>query len=223
MHITWLAGKRVRRAFQVNRAMDVDYTCWKWSAKWTWRMTWLEKKWLIWPRGTFIRSQNSIVEDLFILDACPSNILHLPYQNLLWSQLCTHFTLIWNVPLISPISWRDLWSFPFYFFSSISLHYSLKKAFLSLLAILWIFTFSWVSLSLFSLPFTSLLSSTICKAYSDNHSTFLYIFFFEIVLVTASCIMLWTLVHSSSDTLSIRSNFWIYSSPLLGDIIRDLI
>lgn len=115
MHITWLAGKRVRRAFQVNRAMDVDCTCWKWSAKWTWRMTWLEKKWLIWPRGTFIRRQNSIAEDLFIVDACPSNILHLPYQNLLWSQLCTHFTftlVIWSdiMILLTIIVANNTWS-----------------------------------------------------------------------------------------------------------------
>ena len=68
--------------------------------------------------------------------------------------------------------------FPILFFSSICLRYSLKKAFLSLLAILWIFTFSWVYLSLFSLPFTSLLSSTICKAASDNHFAFLHFFFF---------------------------------------------
>ena len=96
--------------------------------------------------------------------------------------------------------------FPILLFSSISLHYSFKKAFLSLLAILWIFTFIWVYLSLSSLPFTSLLPSAICKAYSDNHFTFLYVFFFEMVLVTASCTMLQTSVHSSSDTLSIRSN-----------------
>ena len=58
-------------------------------------------------------------------------------------------------------------------FSSISLHWSLKKAFLSLLAILWNFVFKWVSLSFSRLPFASLLFIAICKASSDNHFAFL--------------------------------------------------
>ena len=41
-------------------------------------------------------------------------------------------------------------------FSFISLHCSLKKPFLSLLDLLWNSAFSWVYLSLSSLPFTSL-------------------------------------------------------------------
>ena len=47
---------------------------------------------------------------------------------------------VWNVPLVSLIflkrSWRE-WVFPILLLSSISLHWSLRKAFLSLLAILW--------------------------------------------------------------------------------------
>ena len=35
---------------------------------------------------------------------------------------------------------------------------------------------------------------------------FLYFFFFGMVLVTASCTMLWTSIHSSSDILSTRHN-----------------
>ena len=57
---------------------------------------------------------------------------------------------------------------------------------------------------LFSLPFTCLLSSAICKASSDNFP-FLHFFFFGMVLVTASCTMLQASVHSYSGTLSIRS------------------
>ena len=48
-------------------------------------------------------------------------------------------------------------------FSSISLHCSLKKAFLSLPSILWNSVFSWIYLSLSPLPFTSLLFSAICS------------------------------------------------------------
>ena len=42
----------------------------------------------------------------------------------------------------------------------------------------------------------SLLFSAICKASSDNHLAFLHLFFFGMVLVTASCAMLRTSVHS---------------------------
>ena len=61
-------------------------------------------------------------------------------------------------PLLSPslhemfpwyvwFSWWDLLVFPFLLFSSISLHWSLRKAFLSLLGILWNSAFKWVYLS----------------------------------------------------------------------------
>ena len=55
--------------------------------------------------------------------------------------------------------------FPILLFSCISLHWSLRKAFLSLLAILWKSAFEWVYLS-YSLPFISLLFTAICKASS---------------------------------------------------------
>ena len=90
--------------------------------------------------------------------------------------------------------------------SSISLHQSLRKAFLYLLAILWNSAFRWIYLSFSPLPFTSLLFSAICKASSDNHFAYLFFFFFGMVLFTASCTMLQTSIHSSSGTLSISSN-----------------
>ena len=45
--------------------------------------------------------------------------------------------LAWNVPLVSLISLKRSLVFPLLLFSSISLHWLLRKAFLSLLAILW--------------------------------------------------------------------------------------
>ena len=48
-----------------------------------------------------------------------------------------------NIPLISPTFLKRLLVFPILLFSFISLHYSLKKAFLSPLAILWKSAFSW--------------------------------------------------------------------------------
>ena len=112
----------------------------------------------------------------------------------------------WNVPLVSPKFLEGLSSLSHYLFSSISLHCSLKKPFLSFLAILWNSAFRLVYLSLSPLLFVSLLFSAICKASPDNHFAFLHFFFFRIVLVTTCCTMLQTSLHSSYGTLSTRSN-----------------
>jgi len=50
----------------------------------------------------------------------------------------------WNVPLVSLIFLKRSVLFSILLFSSISLHWSLRKAFLSLLAILWNSAFKWV-------------------------------------------------------------------------------
>ena len=61
-------------------------------------------------------------------------------------------------------------------FSSISLHWSLRKAFLPLLAVLWNSAFRWVYISfLFSLPFAFHLLLAICKASLDNHFAFFFL------------------------------------------------
>ena len=70
----------------------------------------------------------------------------------------------WNVPLVSLIFLkRDLYSFPFCCFPLFNLHWSLRKSFLSLLAILLNSAFKWVYLSFSPFPFTSFLFITICK------------------------------------------------------------
>ena len=68
-------------------------------------------------------------------------------------------------------------NFPILLFSSISLHWSPRKAFLSLLAILWNSAFKWVYLYYSPLPFASLLFTAICKASSDSHFGFLHFIF----------------------------------------------
>ena len=83
---------------------------------------------------------------------------------------------------------------------------TLKKAFLSLLAILWNSAFKWEYLSFSPLLFASLLSTAICKASSDNHFAFLHLFSTGMVLISVSCTMSWTSIHSSAGTLSIRSS-----------------
>jgi len=74
----------------------------------------------------------------------------------------------WNVPLVALIFLKRSLVFPILLFSSISLHWSLRKAFLSLLAILWNSAFRWIYLSFSPLLFTSLHFSPICKASSDT-------------------------------------------------------
>ena len=64
-----------------------------------------------------------------------------------------------NSPLKFPIFLKTSLVFPLLLFYSSFMHCSLKKAFLSLLAILWNSMFSWRYLSLSPLLFTSLLSS----------------------------------------------------------------
>ena len=59
----------------------------------------------------------------------------------------------WNVPLVSLIFLKRSLVFPILFFSSISLHWSLRKPFLSLLAIPQNSEFKWVYLSFFSFAF----------------------------------------------------------------------
>ena len=52
--------------------------------------------------------------------------------------------LAWNIPLVSLIFLKRSLVFPILLFPSISLHWSLRKAFLSLLASLWNSAFKWV-------------------------------------------------------------------------------
>ena len=119
--------------------------------------------------------------------------------------------LAWNVPMISLIFLKR--SLVFLLFSSISLYCSLRKAFLSLLAILWNSAFKWVYLSYSPLPFISLYSA-ILRPPQTTIFAFLHFFFLGMIFITASYTMLWTFVHSSSGTLSDLIP-WIYLLLLL--------
>ena len=87
---------------------------------------------------------------------------------------CAHLCM--KCSLVSLIFLMRSLVFPILLFSSVSLHCSFRKAFLSLFAILWNFAFRWVYLSFSPLPFASLLSSAICEVSSDNHFVFLHFF-----------------------------------------------
>ena len=101
----------------------------------------------------------------------------------------------WNVPLVSLIFLKRSLVFPIVLFSSISLHWLLKKPFLSLLASLWNSAFKWIYLSFSPLLFASLLFTAICKASSDSHFALLHFFFLRMVLIPVSSTMSQTSVH----------------------------
>ena len=128
----------------------------------------------------------------------------------------------WNIPLVSLIFLKRSLVFSILLFPSISLHWSLKKAFLFLLAILWNSAFRCLYLSFSPLLFPSLLSQ-LCKASPDSHFAFLHFFSMGMVLIPVSCTMSWTSFRSSSGTLSIRSRpLNLFSLPLYNHKGFDL-
>ena len=98
--------------------------------------------------------------------------------------LATPWTAAYQAPPSMGFSRQEYWSrvpLPslkrsILLFSSISLHWLLRKAFLSLLAILWNSSFKWECLSFSPLLFASLLFTASCKASSDSHFGFLHFF-----------------------------------------------
>ena len=95
--------------------------------------------------------------------------------------LCPIFA--WNVPFISLIFLKRSLVFPILLFSSVSLHWSLSKAFLSLLAILWNSAFRWIYLSFSPLTLLLFFSQLFVR---PPQTTILHFFFLGMVLITAS-------------------------------------
>ena len=162
------------------------------GSRWVITPSWLSGSWT-----SFLYSSSVYSCHLFLISS--ASVRSIPFLSFILSIYA------WNIPLVSLIFLKRSPVFPILLFSSISLHCSLRKAFLSLLAILWNSAFKWVYLFFSPLPFTFLFSA-ICKASSDNHFAFLHFFFLGMVLIPVSSTMSWTSVHSSSGTLSVRSN-----------------
>jgi len=170
-----------------------------------------EPSWLSRSRWSFLYSSSVYSCHLFLISS--TSVRSIPFLSFIEPIFA------WNVPLVSLIFLRRSLVLPILLFSCISLHCSLRKTFFSLFAILWNSAFRWVYLSFSLLPFASLFSA-ICEASSVNYFAFLYFFSLGMVLITTSCIMSWTSIHSSSGTLSIRSKplnlivvkrtYWIY-------------
>ena len=130
----------------------------------------------------------------------PSPLLALLVVMLPKAHLTSHSRMSVSRWVITPLclsgSWRSFFLkrslvFPI-LFSSISLHWSLRESFLSLLAVLWNSAFKCAYLSFSSLLFASLLFTAICKASSDSHFAFLHFFFLGVILIPVSCTISWT-------------------------------
>ena len=103
------------------------------GSRWVITPSWLSGSW-----RSFLYSSSVYSYNLFLISsASVRSILFLSLIVLIFA---------WNVPLVSLISLKTSLVFPILLLSSVSLHWSLRKAFLSLLAILWNSEFKWVYL-----------------------------------------------------------------------------
>ena len=101
--------------------------------------------------------------------------------------------------------WRDLWSFPFYCFPLfLCIDHGGTLSYLSLRFFGTLHSNGYLSFS--PLRFTSFLFTATCKASSDDHFALLYFLFLGVILTPVSYTMSRISAHSSSDSLSIRSN-----------------
>ena len=125
--------------------------------------SWLSGSW-----RSFLYSSSVYSYHLFLISS--ASVRSIPFLSFIKPIFA------WNVPLVSLISLKRALVFPILLVSSISLHLSLRKAFLSLLVILCNSAFKWVYLSFSPLLFTSLLFTAICKASSESHFAFLHLF-----------------------------------------------
>ena len=77
---------------------------------------------------------------------------------------------------------------------------------------------------LFSFAFHVCSFHSYFKPSSDNHFAFWHFFFLDMVLITASCTMSWTSIHSSSGAMSVRSNpLNLFFTPLYNHKGVDLV
>ena len=121
------------------------------GSRWVITPSWLSGSW-----RSFLNSSSVYSYHLFLISF--ASVRFIPFLSFIVPIFA------WNVPLVYLAFWKRSLVFPILLFSSISLHWSLKKAFLSLLAILWNSAFKWVYLSFFPLVVC------ICQWYSLNSS-----------------------------------------------------
>ena len=141
------------------------------GSTWVWVITpsWLSESW-----RSFLYSSSLYSCYLFLISS--ASVRSIPFLSFIEPIFA------WNVPLLFLIFLKRSLVFPILLFSSISLHWSLRKAFLSLLAFLWNSAFKWVYPSFSPLLFASLLFAVICKTSSGSHFSFLHFFSMGMVL-----------------------------------------
>ena len=157
---------------------------------------------VIWVVKIFFYSSSVYSSHLFLISS--ASVRFLPFLSFIVPIFA------WNVPLVSLIFLTRSLVFPILLISSISLHWWLRKAFLSLLAIVWNSASRWVHPPVCPLSFTSF-SQQCCYASWDDHLPFC---FFGRVLITISCTMSRASVRGSSGSVSDLIP-WIYLSPPL--------
>ena len=101
--------------------------------------------WLSWSWRSFLNSSSVYSCHLFLISS--ASVRSRPFLSFIEPIFA------WNVPLVSLIFLKMPLVFPILLFSSLSLHWSLKKAFLCLLAILWNSAFRCLYLSFSPLLF----------------------------------------------------------------------
>ena len=101
------------------------------GSRWVITPSWLSGSW-----RSYLYSSSVYSCHLFLISS--ASVLSIPFLSLIEPIFA------WNVPLISLIFLKRYLVFPILLFSSISLHWSLRKALLYLLAILWNSAFKWV-------------------------------------------------------------------------------
>ena len=119
------------------------------ASRWVTTLSWLSGSLRPFLYSYFVYSCSSLLK---IFCFCQVHTISVLY--------CAHLCM--KRPLVSLIFLMRALVFPIPLFSSISLHCSLKKTFLSLL-FFWNSAFRWVYLSFSPLPFVSLLFSAISK------------------------------------------------------------
>ena len=114
---------------------------WMSGSRWVTTPSWLSGLW-----RSFLHSSPGYSCHLFLISS--ASVRSTPFQSFIVSIFA------WNVPLVSLIFLKRSLAFPILLFSSISSHWSLRKA-LSLLAIFWNSAFKWVYLTFSPLPLSS--------------------------------------------------------------------
>ena len=103
-------------------------------------------RWVItpsWVSGSWSFLYSSSVYSCYLFLVSSTSVRSIPFLSFIVPIFA------WNVPLLSLIFLKRALVFPILLFSCISLHWSLRKALLSLLAILWNSAFKWEYLSFF--------------------------------------------------------------------------